>query len=146
MSDRCPECLEELAAYGPDWCSAHTDIQQESIETWLRNESESRGIRAPQIRTLKIYGIDELTWLWLLASQGWKCAICQKSKATWNTDHEHVPGWKKLPPEERVRYVRGILCWHCNRHVVNSNLSAADGRRLAAYLEAYEARRDGHSA
>lgn len=108
----------------------------------LRAEALGRGIQAPLSRTLKIYGIDELIWLRLIASQDWKCAVCNKSKATWNTDHEHVPGWKKLPPEERARYVRGILCWHCNRHVVNSNLSAADGHRLAAYLDRYEARRD----
>lgn len=115
-----------------------TTVRPEDLEL----EANFRGIVPPQERTLAKYGISRLYWLDLIASQGWRCAVCHKSKAKWNTDHEHVPGWSKREPEERARYVRGILCWHCNRHVVHSNLSAADGRRLAEYLEVYEQRRD----
>lgn len=108
----------------------------------LRQEASERGIRVPLARTLDKYGIDDLFWLALLAGQDWKCAVCLKSRATWNTDHQHVPGWSKMPPERRRIYVRGVLCWHCNRTVVPSNLSAADGRRVADYLRRYEERRD----
>jgi hypothetical protein len=31
-----------------------------------------------------------------------------------HTDHQHVRNWKKMPPEKRKLYVRGILCWPCN--------------------------------
>lgn len=109
-----------------------TDLAQMALE---------RGIRPPTDRTLAKYGIDSERWLELFQLQNWRCAICLKTKATWNTDHHHVPGWAKKPPEERAIYVRGILCWHCNRHVVGSYLSAADGQRIADYLLAYETRR-----
>lgn len=108
----------------------------------LRSEAESRGIRIPVAKTLRIYGITENEWIKLLKSQDWKCAVCRREKATWNTDHEHIPGWKKLTPNQRRIYVRGILCWYCNRHVVDSNLSVESARRLTEYLEKYESRRN----
>lgn len=121
--------------------SIQTPADPAQFPNALQDEAVRRGIKPPSNKTLAKYGLDALRWLELLATQGWKCAVCQKSRATWNTDHQHVPGWAKKPPEERAIYVRGILCWYCNRHIVQSNLSAADGRRVAEYLEAYEARR-----
>lgn len=106
-----------------------------------RLEAESRGIFPPQPRTLGRYGITADDWLALLECQGWKCAVCERTGRKWNTDHEHVPGWMKMPDDRRRIYVRGILCWHCNRRVVPSNLSAADARRVHTYLDTYEKRR-----
>ena len=32
-------------------------------------------------------------------------------QALWNTDHEHVPGWAKMPPEERKRREDAALAY-----------------------------------
>lgn len=112
--------------------------------TPLEKEARRRGIRPPAPATLRRYGLTALDWLALLSGQGWRCPVCRKTGAAvkWNTDHDHVPGWAKRTPEERRRYVRGVLCAFCNHRRVNSRMSAAEAARIADYLAAYEARRD----
>lgn len=108
----------------------------------LLAEAERRGIRPPLPATLRRYGLDAFGWLELMAAQGWRCPVCRKTTGVrWTTDHEHVPGWKRMPAEQRRRYVRGVLCSYCNHRRVNSRMPSAEARRIAAYLEAYEARR-----
>lgn len=109
----------------------------------LADEALALGIRPPTPTTLKRYGLTVEDWLGLLAAQGWKCPIClRRAGLLWNTDHDHVRGWKRMPPEQRRRYVRGVLCAHCNHRRVNSRMSSAEALRIAKYLAAYEARRD----
>lgn len=122
---------------------AAPDARLEDPMTSLEEEAARRGIRPPALSTLRRYGITRDAWLALLAGQGWKCAVCLKTGPTvkWNTDHDHVPMWAKRPPEERARYVRGVLCVFCNFRRVNSRMPAAEARRIAEYLEAYEERR-----
>lgn len=111
--------------------------------TRLEFTAARHGIKPPGAATLRRYGLTALEWLGLLAAQGWRCPICLKrSGVTWNTDHDHVPGWKSKTPEERRRYVRGVLCAYCNHRRVNSRMPAVEARRIADYLAAYEARRD----
>lgn len=111
--------------------------------TYLETEARQRGVKLPSKATAARYGITVDEWLALLHNQGWMCPICTKHRGVqWTTDHEHVRGWKSMPPEERRRYVRGILCRHCNWKVVHSRLTSAQARRIAEYIEAYEARRD----
>lgn len=109
----------------------------------LREQAEERGVTPPTQRTLDAYGLTVDEWLGLLASQDWRCPICLKRNQRWNTDHEHVARWKYMEPEERKRYVRGVLCWHCNHKKVHSHMPAAEVKRIVAYLEAYEKRRGG---
>jgi hypothetical protein len=109
----------------------------------LLDEAARRGIKPPAPGTLRRYGLTAEGWLALLAGQGWKCAVCLKARPPrWNTDHDHVPRWAHLPPEQRVRYVRGVLCSYCNFRRVNSRMPAAEAERIAAYLRAYETRMD----
>ena len=107
----------------------------------LLAEAERREVDPPQQPTLDKYGLTVIDWLRLLADQGWVCPICERGNRRWNTDHEHVAGWAKLPPEERKRYVRGVLCWSCNHRVVSNHRDSAQVQRVANYLKAYEARR-----
>lgn len=111
----------------------------------LEDEAAARGIRPPTPATLRRYGITRGDWLDIIARQGWVCPVCLKGSGStrWNVDHEHVPGWSKRPPEERKRYVRGVLCVYCNFRRVNSRMPADEARRIADYLAAYEIRRDG---
>jgi len=108
----------------------------------IEQEAADLGIEPPSQSTLMKYGISRMDWLTMLARQGWKCAICRRIRGRWNIDHEHIPGWSKLAPEERKIYVRGVLCWYCNKEIVPSNLTARDAKNMSTYLAKYEARRN----
>jgi hypothetical protein len=100
-------------------------------------------VRPPSAKTLARYGIDLAEWRAILRRQGGVCAVCRRvSEKGWMCiDHEHAPGWKRMPPEQRRRYVRGILCYFCNFRYVGKCLTAEKARAVAAYLEAYEDRK-----
>ena len=112
--------------------------------TELAVAAAQRGIKVPLERTVARYGLTLEEWLALLEAQGWMCPICRRggNRVKYTTDHQHVPNWKRMEPEQRKRYVRGILCIHCNWKVVHSRLTAAEARRIAEYLTHYEERRD----
>lgn len=111
--------------------------------TELTMEAFRRGITTPAPSTLARYGMTAEEWLELLAGQGWCCPICDKTGkgVKWNTDHEHVRGWDKMPAKERRLYTRGILCAYCNYRRVHSSISADIAQRIADYIRRYEARR-----
>lgn len=106
----------------------------------LRAEAALLGITPPGQKTLDRYGLTANQWFNLLKAQGWQCPICQRRVARWNTDHAHVPGWKNMPPKERRKYVRGVLCAYCNHRRVNSHMSGAEADRIAQYLLSWERR------
>lgn len=109
----------------------------------LTVKAERLGIVVPAARTLRRYGLTPTAWLEILAEQGWQCPICERRVENWNTDHEHVPGWAKMAPAQRRRYVRGVLCVRCNWKIVKSRMEARVAENVARYLRAYERRRDG---
>lgn len=114
----------------------------------LTMEAFQRGITPPAAQTLRTYGLTQDEWIALLQAQGWVCPICEQGndrpktgkQALWNTDHEHVRGWAKMPPEQRKRYVRGILCFYCNRRVVGDRKDPEEAQRVADYLRAFRTR------
>jgi hypothetical protein len=112
--------------------------------TSLTLEAFNRGVTAPAQRTLDTYGLTQDEWIGLLKDQGWRCPICLRHAKglKLNTDHEHVRGWKNMPPEKRKEHVRGVLCWQDNHKVVRDHRSSEVVQRVADYLAAYEARRD----
>ena len=115
--------------------------------------SETVPVVVPSAGTLKLYGFgfgpgalapDPVEdWQALLASQGGVCPICEKVPKTGRfvTDHDHVRGWKKMPPELKRLYVRGITCWFCNNTYLGRALTMLKARNVVAYLEAYLARK-----
>jgi hypothetical protein len=107
----------------------------------LRRAEANEVLRIPIFKTLNRYGLTEYEWLSMLNAQGWACGCCGKKKQLWNIDHHHVRGWNKMPRKERKKYVRGILCWRCNKIVVASRLTAEESARITTYLKKYEARR-----
>lgn len=113
----------------------------DSYLEFLLKEAQERHIKIPTRRTLAIYGLSDREWLILLHKQRWGCGICGKENALWNIDHQHVHGWKRMAPRTRVKFVRGILCWKCNKHSAPSNMTSDEAFRLAEYLQAYESRR-----
>lgn len=79
----------------------------------------------------------------ILRRQGGACAVCRAVPKSGRlcTDHEHVKGWKKMKPERRKLYVRGLLCYFCNHYYVGRCITVFKARNILNYLTAYEARR-----
>jgi hypothetical protein len=102
-------------------------------------------IRAPSKSTLAKYGLTEGEWLAILESQGGICPICLRvpPSGIWHTDHHHLRGWKRLPPAERKKHVRGVVCAFCNRNLLPYMMTAAKAERIADYLNKHDEGRPG---
>lgn len=101
-------------------------------------------LKPPSPKTLAKYGLTEEAWWRVLAGQGGTCAVCLKVPATGRLciDHEHVRGWKKMPPERRRQFVRGLLCWYCNHAYVGRAITVAKAQNVVEYLNAHRRRLD----
>jgi hypothetical protein len=88
--------------------------------------------------TLEKYGLtrDDLRRMWV--KQRGRCAVCKRNKVQLLIDHEHVRGWKRMEPSERKKYVRGLLCRHCNHRIVHRYAKIPLLRQAILYLEAYQ--------
>lgn len=100
-------------------------------------------LKRPSKPTLSKYGLSEEEWLELAARQNEVCFVCKKLTTTGRLciDHEHVKGWKKMPPDERKLYVRGLLCWVCNHYYVGRGISVEKAQNVSKYLIEYQNRR-----
>ena len=106
-------------------------------------------IESPSPATLKKYGLTQEDWQAMLARQGGVCGVCgtvpspgkNTGKVRLVIEHEHVRGWKRMPPEERRLYVRGLTCWWCNSAYLGRGITIAKAEGVVRFLTAYEARR-----
>ena len=96
----------------------------------------------PKPATLKKYGLSAAEWMSMLARQGGVCAICKRHPKSGRlaTDHQHVKGWKKMPPERRKIYVRGLTCFLCNGKCVSKWVTRERAEAVVKYLSEYETR------
>lgn len=112
-------------------------------------------VKTPRRATLQKYGLTETDWHAMCAACNNTCVVCGKpfEDRPLVVDHEHVKGFKahkkkkaqkghtikvrKMPPEERRKYVRGVIHSFCNRYV-RSWLTLTRARAIVAYLEVYE--------
>ena len=97
----------------------------------------------PADATLKKYGLSFGEWLDLYNRQGGKCGICRRDFQAGrriNVDHEHVKGWKHMPPEERKQHVRGLLCYTCNRFMLMKGVSSDRLFQAWQYMRNWEVR------
>lgn len=97
----------------------------------------------PKKATLKRYGLTLEEWNTMLERQGGVCAICKKEPPNGRlcTDHDHVKKWKKMPPEKRKLYVRGLLCAYCNLRLLRKGWTLEKLERAVDYVKQYEARK-----
>ena len=96
-------------------------------------------IRQPSVTTLEKYGLVLEEWKTIWESQGKKCPVCEKEPKTQSPtefmiDHAHVKGWKNMSPEQRKKYVRGILCYFCNRFYLAKAISIQKAKNIIKYL------------
>lgn len=105
-------------------------------------------INLPVKATLKKYGLSSGQWLELYEQGNGCCWICKRpffdtDKKLRNSyiDHEHVKNYKNLPPEEKRKYIRGLLCFQCNRIMVQKSNTTLKLRAALKYLIQYELRK-----
>lgn len=79
---------------------------------------------------IKRYGITVRDKELMLEKQKYCCACCEKpfgGKKAY-VDHEHCLGYSRLPPEEKRNYIRGLLCYICNKWLVAKNTRDTIGK------------------
>lgn len=98
-------------------------------------------MKYPTETTLKKYGFTQIDYRMVFEEQGGACAVCKKEKNyALFIDHEHVRDWKKMKPEKRKTFVRGLLCNDCNRYVLHKKVTLEKARNAVKYLESYAIR------
>jgi hypothetical protein len=97
----------------------------------------------PKPGTLKKYGLSVKEWRAMADKQKHACYVCEQepTKGRLCIDHEHAPKWKKMPPEKRKLYVRGLLCFRCNTSFVGRGITISRAENVARYLKEYEERK-----
>jgi hypothetical protein len=100
-------------------------------------------LQTPSQNTLKRYGLSEVEWRAMADAQAEACFVClqKPTKGRLCIDHEHVKGWKHMPPGQRKLFVRGLLCFRCNTTFVGRGVTIERANRVALYLTNYQARR-----
>lgn len=100
-------------------------------------------ITLPKKATLKRYGLSLEEWKAMLDDQGGVCFVCEKEPPNGRlcTDHDHVKKWKKMPPDQRKLYVRGLLCSYCNLRLLRKGWTLKKLERAVEYVKRYEQRR-----
>jgi hypothetical protein len=111
--------------------------RQSSKEACHRNWMQRRNYYL-----LRKYGITWLEYNEMLKSQKGVCAICGNPPKNLRlaVDHEHVKGYKKLPPEEKKKFIRGLLCMICNYRYVCRGMNLSIAENVVRYLGAYQSR------
>jgi hypothetical protein len=106
-------------------------------------------VKLPALKTLATYGLTMQEWLDYLGLMSEKdarnalvpCVICERVQEQFVVDHQHVRGWKTMPPEERKLYVRGVICRGCNYFVLPRQVGALEHENAGKYLRKFERRR-----
>lgn len=102
-------------------------------------------VKLPSDKTLATYGLDMGEWMGYLGIRGANdvavCRICERVQEQFVVDHQHVRGWKTMPPEQRKLYVRGVICRGCNYFVLTRQVNALEHENAGKYLREFERRR-----
>jgi hypothetical protein len=126
------------------WRAANKDYVLEKDRKYYADNKEERRLyhsgwraaNAEHIRNshlMKNFGISQAEWGDILASQGFRCAICQTDEpggrhGTWCTDHCHATG-----------RIRGILCNACNTGLGLLGDTSEALKVATKYLEKHDA-------
>jgi hypothetical protein len=107
-----------------------------------RRAGYGKMIQVPRRETLRKYGLTEEDYRELYALQGGICPICLRPlDKRINIDHFHQKGWKKMLPERRKLFVRGLVHWVCNHYYLGRGITVERAKNVVNYLERFENRR-----
>lgn len=96
----------------------------------------------PTPKTLEKYGINREEYIEICRRQDYKCPICgNELRKSVNIDHWHVNNYKKLLPDMRKLFIRGVLCWFDNYYAMYRSINLDKARNAVKYLEDFEKRK-----
>jgi hypothetical protein len=104
-------------------------------------------IRQCSQAVLDKYGLTREEWQAMWDAQGKRCPICEKEPKTQSptefmVDHKHVRKWKTMLPEERKKYVRGLVCQWCNRSYISKAITVEKAKNIIIYLQKFESKNE----
>lgn len=92
------------------------------------------------------YGITLLKYEEMYDATKGCCYLCDRYYPVLYVDHRHVVGYKKLPPEEKAKEVRGLLCFRHNKLTIGGLEIDKNAReileRVIAYFSIYPMKGD----
>lgn len=96
-------------------------------------------VKEPSEETLRKYGMRRDHFFTILNRQGGVCAVCRTvpKSGRLNIDHAHVKGWAKMSADDRIKHVRGLLCYWCNKSHVGRGITEEKSERVTAYLRGH---------
>jgi hypothetical protein len=87
----------------------------------------------------KDFGLTIAEYNLMLAKQDGHCAICsctpEQNGQALCVDHKHAENYKSLPSEDKVKYVRGLLCTRHNLMLGLAEDNIAELESSAKYLK-----------
>jgi hypothetical protein len=91
---------------------------------------------------LRRYGLSVQEYTDLLERQNGCCAICKRPptglRRRFHVDHKHIDGYATLPPEEKMKGVRGLLCSTCSSGIGGLRDSPDLLLAAVAYLQKHQ--------
>ncbi len=109
-----------------------------ALKSDRKRNSISQNVVLRNIR--RLYGLTPEQYYALLGEQNGLCKCCKmiNDGSRLNVDHKHVEGYSKLPPEEKAKLVRGLLCNACNLFIGHckeeSNIMKLKAESLSKFL------------
>lgn len=134
----CLECGKEFLAFRPSdkWCSISckdTNRERNPVRKQYRKKNNkdwrswNREVKRDYMLQY-VYGITSEQYEEILTRQNRCCAICLRSekefKRKMDVEHDH-----------QTREIQGIVCTHCNRHIIGRNRSPEIFARVVDYLQ-----------
>ena len=114
--------------------------RNKDIEIYRSKENEYRKNNPDKVKNRRLmhtYGITIEEWNDMYDKQLGLCACCGKKLKNPHIDHEHLPGYSTMPPEQKRKYIRGLVCMPCNRFLICKN-NWQTIQDVYEYLERYE--------
>lgn len=108
------QTVEEKRIYNKERYQRRREKQIKQARVWA---VANRG-RVKDRYLWRNYGITKDEYDTMRYACGFQCQICKKHEDVLGyelrVDHRHVVGYKEMEPEEKSKYIRGLLCDFCN--------------------------------
>lgn len=117
---------------------------EDKSRTDIGDRKDERNLK----RRLARYGLTKDAYKVILERSENRCEICgrvPRADRCLAIDHEHVKNWKKMPPNQRCLYVRGLLCWQCNTGLKKWRDDPRKMWEAGNYIIRYNEKREGIS-
>lgn len=110
------------------------------IKTMNSDNFPINNIRLPTSATLKKYGLSADDYVSIWERQKGECPICERKfdeKVRAVIDHLHVPRYKKMSPDRRKKFVRGLVCIYDNRRMLPKGMTLQKAKNIVLYLQLF---------